>query len=240
MSRIALVTGGSGDIGSAVARLLATQGLHVHVHANSHVERALAVVDQIICAGGKADALCFDITNAESVKQALQSLPADHAVQVIVHCAGIHHDAPMAGMSFEQWQRVIDVSLTGFFHVTQPLLLPMLRTRWGRIVALSSVAGQLGNRGQANYAAAKAGLHGACLSLAKEVASRGVTVNVVAPGIIAGSMTQDAFTPDQVKALVPVARMGTPEEVAAMVGFLCSDAAGYVSGQIIGVNGAMA
>jgi 3-oxoacyl-[acyl-carrier protein] reductase len=240
MTRNALVTGGSGDLGGAIARLLAAQGLHVYVHANNHLQRAEAVVAQITAAGGTATALCFDITRNDAVIEALQKLPDDPIMQVIVHSAGIHHDAPMAGMNQAQWQQVIDVSLNGFFNVTQPLLLPMLRTRWGRIIAISSVAGQVGNRGQANYAAAKAGLHGACLSLAKEVASRGVTVNVVAPGVIAGRMTQDSFDAERVKALVPAGRMGTPEEVAAVVGFLASDAASYVSGQIIGVNGGMA
>ncbi len=240
MKRCALVTGGSGDIGAAVAKLLAAQGCFVYVHANSQPARAQTVADEIIAAGGAAQTLMFDITDVNAVQSSLQTLPESSPIQIIVHCAGIHQDAPMAGMSQDQWHQVIDVSLNGFFNVTQPLLLPMLRTRWGRIIAISSVAGQVGNRGQTNYAAAKAGLHGACLSLAREVTSRGVTANVVAPGIIAGRMTAQDFDAEKVKALVPAARMGTPEEVASVVGFLASDAASYVSGQIIGVNGAMA
>jgi 3-oxoacyl-[acyl-carrier protein] reductase len=161
-------------------------------------------------------------------------------VQIIVNNAGIHDDAPMAGMSRGQWTRVIDVSLHGFFNVTQPLLLPKARGRWGRIVSISSVAAVLGNRGQANYAAAKAALHGASRSLAREMASRGITVNVIAPGVIAGRMAADAFAPEAVRELVPAGRAGTPEEVAALAGFLCSDAASYVNGQVIGVNGGMA
>jgi 3-oxoacyl-[acyl-carrier protein] reductase len=135
---------------------------------------------------------------------------------------------------------VIDVSLHGFFNVTQPLLLPMARERFGRIVSIGSVAARLGNRGQTNYAAAKAALHGASRSLAREMASRGITVNVVAPGVIEGRMAETAFPPERIRELVPAQRAGTPQEVAALVAFLCSDAAGYINGQVIGVNGGMA
>jgi 3-oxoacyl-[acyl-carrier protein] reductase len=146
----------------------------------------------------------------------------------------------MAGMTAEQWTRVIDVSLNGFFHVTQPLLLPMIGTRWGRIVSISSLAALVGNRGQTNYAAAKAGLHGASKSLALELASRGVTVNVVAPGLIESPAARQAFTPAQVESLVPMKRVGTPEEVAALVSFLVSEQAGYITGQIIAIDGGVA
>ncbi len=158
---------------------------------------------------------------------------------VRVNNAGVYDDAPMAGMTGEQWRRVIDVSLHGFFNVTQPLLLPMMQTRWGRVINLSSVAGILGNRGQANYAAAKTGLHGATKALALEVASRGITVNVIAPGIIASRVTQGVFDDAQIKALVPMKRVGKPEEVAALAAFLACEEAGYISGQIISVNGGM-
>jgi 3-oxoacyl-[acyl-carrier protein] reductase len=161
-------------------------------------------------------------------------------VQVLVNNAGLHDDAPMAGMSETQWRRVLGVSLDGFFHVTQPLLLPMMRTRWGRIVSLSSVAGLMGNRGQANYAAAKAGLHGASKSLAIEMASRGVTVNVVAPGIIDTAMAREHFSTEQIEQWVPMKRAGTTQEVADLVAFLASDQAAYISGQVISINGAMA
>jgi len=160
-------------------------------------------------------------------------------VQIVVNNAGIHDDAPMAGMGDAQWHRVIDVSLHGFFHVTRPLLLPMSRQRWGRIISVSSVAAVLGNRGQTNYAAAKAALHGASKSLAREMASRGITANVVAPGLVEGSMLGEQFDPAQVKALVPAGRAGTPAEVAALVAFLCSELAGYINGQVIGINGGM-
>lgn len=237
--RRALVTGGSGDIGGAICHALAAAGMAVIVHANGNLARAQAVVDAIVAAGGSAQAVAFDVTDVAASGQALEALLADGPVQVVVNNAGIHDDAPMAGLDAARWQRVIDVSLNGFFNVTQPLLLPMARKRWGRIVNVSSVAAVLGNRGQTNYAAAKAGLHGASKSLAREMASRGITVNVVAPGVIEGQMAADAFPAELIKQTVPAARAGKPEEVAALVAFLCSDAAGYINGQVIGINGGM-
>jgi 3-oxoacyl-[acyl-carrier protein] reductase len=238
--RRALVTGGSGDIGGVIARTLANDGWHVHVHAHAGIARVQAIVEEIHANGGSADAIAFDITDAQATRTSVEHLLEAGPIHALVHNAGVHDDAPLAGMREEQWRRVIDVSLNGFFHVVQPLLLPMGRTRWGRIVSVSSVAATLGNRGQVNYAAAKSALHGATKSLAREMASRGITVNVVAPGVIAGRMTEAAFDDAQIKAIVPAGRAGTPEEVAAVVGFLCSDAASYVNGQIIGVNGGMA
>lgn len=236
----ALVTGGSGDIGSAICRRLASDGMHVLVHANNRPERAEAVVAEITEAGASAEVVVFDVTDSAACKEALTALSAPSPIQVVVNNAGVHDDAPMAGMSAEQWQRVLDVSLNGFFNVTQPLLLPMMSTRWGRVISLSSIAGVLGNRGQANYAAAKAGLHGASKSLAVELASRGITANVVAPGIIEGSMTGQLFDDKAIKTQVPMKRAGSADEVAALVAFLASDEAGYISGQVIGINGAMA
>ena len=235
----ALVTGGSGDIGGAICRRLAADGHHVIVHANGNLARAGQVMEAIIAAGGSAEAVAFDVADGDATASAIAALLEAGPIQVVVNNAGIHDDAPMAAMSAAQWTRVIDVSLHGFFHVTQPLLLPMARTRWGRIVSVSSVAAVTGNRGQSNYAAAKAALHGASKSLAREMASRGITVNVIAPGVIAGDMAAAAFPAEMIKQMVPAARAGTAEEVAALAGFLCSDDAGYINGQVIGINGGM-
>ncbi len=234
-----LVTGGSGDLGSAICRRLASEGLHVIVHANANLARAETVVADIRATGGSAEAVAFDVADGEATRQAIDALLQAGPIQVVINNAGIHDDGPMAGMSAAQWKRVIDVSLHGFFHVTQPLLLPMARTRWGRIVSVSSVAAVLGNRGQTNYAAAKAALHGASKSLAREMASRNITVNVVAPGVIEGSMAEETFSPESIKQLVPAGRAGKPEEVAALVAFLCREEAAYLNGQVIGINGGM-
>jgi 3-oxoacyl-[acyl-carrier protein] reductase len=237
--RRAIVTGASGDIGAAICVALAAQGCAVIAHAHANADRAQALVAQIVAQGGNAESVVFDLTDATATRAALETLLNAGPIDILVHNAGIHDDAPLAGMSDAQWHRVIDVSLHGFFHATQPLLLPMARARFGRIVAVSSVAATLGNRGQVNYAAAKSALHGAAKSLAREMASRGITVNVVAPGVIAGNMAEAAFDAAQIKQLVPAARAGTPAEVAALIAFLCSDAAGYINGQVIGINGGM-
>ncbi|RXZ43875.1 3-oxoacyl-ACP reductase FabG [Crenobacter cavernae] len=234
----ALVTGGSGGIGAAICRKLAEQGHEVLIHANSNLDRAEALAASLREEGYAARALAFDVTSPEESAAALEALLEEGPIQILVNNAGVHDDAVLPGMRAEQWHRVLDVSLNGFFHVTQPLLLPMIRTRWGRIVNISSVAGLAGNRGQVNYAAAKAGLHGATKALALEVASRGITVNAVAPGLIDTGMTEGAFDPDFIREMIPMQRAGRPEEVAALVGFLCSDDAGYISGQVMSVNGA--
>ncbi|HHW4679856.1 MAG TPA: 3-oxoacyl-ACP reductase FabG [Xylella sp.] len=237
--RRALVTGGSGELGAAICRRLVTDGLHVIIHANRNRPRADALVEHLCAEGGSAETIAFDVTSTQDSTAALEKLLQAGPIQIIINNAGIHDDTPMAGMSSMQWHRVIDVSLHGFFNVTQPLLLPMARTRWGRIVCVSSVTAVLGNRGQTNYAAAKAGLHGATRSLAREMASRGITVNAVAPGVIQSVMSGETFTPETIKQLIPAGRAGHPEEVAALIGFLCSDNAGYINAQVIGINGGM-
>ena len=238
--KTALVTGGSGAIGSAICRALAAQGLQVIVHANQRLEEAQRLAAQLQAGGAAAQAIAFDVTDRAGAAQALSRLDEQAPIQVLVNNAGVHDDAPLAGMSGSQWDRVIDVSLNGFYNVTHPLLLPMIRTRWGRIINVSSVSGVIGNRGQVNYAAAKAGLHGATMSLALELASRGITVNAIAPGVIASPVTQDAFPREVIETLVPMKRAGTTEEVAALVAFLCSEQAGYITGQVISINGGMA
>jgi 3-oxoacyl-[acyl-carrier protein] reductase len=236
----ALVTGGSGEIGAAIARRLARDGLHVVVHANARLAAAQAVVADIQASGRSAQAIAFDVTDAQASAAALADLLQDGPIQVLVKKSGIHDDAVFPGMRAEQWKRVIDVSLHGFFHVTQPLAMPMARTRWGRIISISSVAAVMGNRGQVNYAAAKGALHGASKALSLELASRGITVNVVAPGIVQSAMAKELLDDKTIAQLVPAKRAGQPDEVAALVAFLAGPDAGYISGQVISINGGMA
>jgi 3-oxoacyl-[acyl-carrier protein] reductase len=238
--RRAIVTGGGSPIGGAIASRLVADGLHVILHANSNIDRARALAHDLREAGGSAEAVGFDLTDAVTCEAALNQLLEAGPIQVLVHNAGTHDDAPMAGMTAAQWHGVIDVSLNGFFHVAQPLLLPMIGTRWGRVIAISSVSAIMGNRGQANYAAAKAGLAGAVRSLSLECASRGITANVVAPGVIESPAVDAVMTREQVARLVPARRAGRPGEVADLVGFLASDQASYITGQTISINGGLA
>ena len=235
----ALVTGGSGGIGAAICHRLAADGHHVIVHANRSRAKADAIVAAIRAKSGSAEAVAFDITDRTASAAALEALLEHGTIQILVNNAGIHDDAVFPGMTGEQWDSVLDVSLNGFFNVTQPLTMPMIRTRWGRIINISSVAGITGNRGQVNYAAAKGALHAASKSLALELASRNITVNVVAPGIIATEMIEGSFDAEAIKQIVPMKRAGKPEEVADLVAFLASTQAAYISGQVISINGGM-
>jgi 3-oxoacyl-[acyl-carrier protein] reductase len=238
--RRALVTGGASTLGAAISRCLAADGMHVIVHAHKGLAPADAVVAAIRAAGGSAQTWTCDLTDIAGTEAALQPVLADGVPQILVHCAGIHDDVPMAGMSEQQWRGVVDVSLHGFYAVARPLLLPMMATRWGRIVAISSVTAIMGNRGQANYAAAKAGLIGAVRALSLEVASRGITVNAVAPGIIDSPSVTTALDARRIAEIVPMKRSGRPEEVADLVAFVVSERAAYITGQTISINGGMA
>ena len=233
----ALVTGGSGGIGAAICRRLAADGYHVLIHAHHNIETANLLTDEIVANGGSAQALGFDVTDHNAVLDALTPLIEQTPIQVLVNNAGIHDDAVFPGMSPQQWQRVMDVSVNGFYNVTHTLIMPMIRTRWGRIINVSSIASLTGNRGQVNYAAAKGAINSATKSLALEVASRGITVNAVAPGIIDTSMSEHAFSAENIAQMVPMKRAGRPEEVADLIGFLASPQAAYISGQIISING---
>ncbi len=233
----ALVTGGSGEIGAAICRRLAAAGLQVYIHAHANPGAAQALARELRAAGFSADGIVFDVTDADQVRSQLEGLLADGAIQIVVNNAGIHDDAVFPGMTHRQWHRVMDVSVDGFFNVTQPLMMPMIRTRWGRVVNISSVSAMIGNRGQVNYSAAKGALNAATRSLALEVASRGITVNAVAPGVIATAQTRESFDAAAIERLVPMKRAGRPEEVASLVGYLVSEEASYITGQIISVNG---
>lgn len=235
----ALVTGGSGGIGSAICRRLAKDGFYVLVHANRQPVTAQDLAAELCAQGLSAEACVFDVTDGPATALALDGLLEAGPIQVLVNNAGIHDDAVFPGMQPAQWHRVIDVSLNGFFNVTQPLMLPMIRTRWGRVINITSVAGVAGNRGQVNYSAAKGALHAATKALSLEVASRGITVNSVAPGIIETGMSEAAFDAKAIAQLVPVKRAGRPDEVAGLVGYLASDEAAYITGQVISINGGM-
>ena len=235
----ALVTGASGALGTAIARRLARDGATVLLHASSRPEAIESLAETLRAAGGTAECHVFDLRSDEATAAGCAAMLAGGPVQIVVNNAGVHDDAVMPGMRAEQWHKVIDVSLNGFFRVTQPLLLPMMRTRWGRILNISSVASLTGNRGQVNYAAAKGALNSATKSLSLEVASRGVTVNAIAPGIIASPMADAVFDPAVIQQMVPMKRAGTPDEVAALTGFLAGPDAAYITGQVISINGGM-
>jgi len=239
--RTALVSGASQGIGRTIATVLAKQGARVVVAARNE-EKLATLAAEIAASGGSATTLALDLARAEELGERLKTLPEEwREVEILVNNAGITADGLLARMSLAQWQSVLDTNLTGTFALTRELVRGMIRKRWGRVITISSVVGLMGNAGQANYAAAKAGLIGFTKSLARELASRGITANAVAPGFVETAMT-DAL-PEVVRAKmlgdIPLGRFGTAEEVAAAVAYLASDEAAYVTGQVLNVSGGL-
>ncbi|MCX8071552.1 MAG: 3-oxoacyl-[acyl-carrier-protein] reductase [Candidatus Binatia bacterium] len=240
--QVALVTGGSRGIGRAIATRLARAGARVVVNYLQNQEAALATVQAISAEGGEAEAIAFDVSDAQAVQGAVKEVVGRHGrIDILVNNAGGTSDQLLLRLNEEEWDRVLRVNLTGTFLCTKAVLRSMLRSRYGRIVNISSVAGHLGNIGQTAYSAAKAGIEGFSRSLAREVATRNITVNVVAPGFIATEMVDRL--PEELKQvylqLIPMERWGKPEEVAETVLFLVQPAAAYITGQVIGVNGGL-
>jgi 3-oxoacyl-[acyl-carrier protein] reductase len=237
MTHRALVTGASRGIGAAIARALGAAGHRVVIGYRSGLDQAEAVAGEIRQAGGEAQTVGFDVADAEAVAGAYQTLQVrSDPIDIVVNNAGVIRDGLFATLSEVDWRTVLGTSLDGFYNVTRPLVLPMVRRRWGRVVNVVSCSGISGNRGQVNYSAAKAGLIGATKALAKELAGRGVTVNAVCPGIIATDMIAHTDL-EPLLSRVALGRVGTPEEVAGAVTFLVSDAAGYVTGHVLRVDG---
>jgi len=239
MGRVVLVTGGSKGIGRSIALAFAEPGTLVAVNYRNDERGAVQVVAELSKRGAEGLAVHADVTDLAQVQSMVETVLSGRTrIDVLVNNAGETADSLFVLMSFEEWRSVLDTSLQGFFNVTKPVLKRMISKRRGCIVTLSSVSARFGHRGQTNYSAAKAGLEGACRSLASEVARLGIRVNVVAPGLIETGMIQ-GFPVEMIKQIIPMGRIGLPEEVARVVRFLCSDDASYISGQVIGVNGGM-
>jgi 3-oxoacyl-[acyl-carrier protein] reductase len=240
--RRALVTGASRGIGAAIAEELAAAGCAVLINYRTEAARAAEVKARIEAAGGEAALLPFDVGDAAAASAALapyEDGQGDGAIDIVVNNAGVVRDGPFPSMARGDWELVTRTILDGFYNVTRPLVMPLVRRRWGRIVNIASLAGVVGNRGQVNYSAAKAGLIGATRSLAQELAKRNITVNAVAPGLIDTEMVKNLPLAEVTK-MIPMRRMGTAAEVAKLVGFLVSEHAAYITGQVIGINGGWA
>ena len=236
--KVALITGASRGIGAAIARTLAADGMDVVltcVHQRAAVD---ALAEELRALGGKAWVAQFDVKDAAQSKAAIEQLLAETQIHIVVNYAGVSSDAPFPALSSEAWHRVVDTTLDGFFHVTQPLVMPMVRRKWGRIINISSVAGVIGNRGQVNYSAAKAGLIGATKALAQELASRNITVNAVAPGLIDTEMIASAPI-DEILKHIPMRRVGKAQEVADLVSYLASEKSAYMTGQVLSLSGGL-
>lgn len=239
--KYALVTGGSRGIGRAVCIRLARMGYHVLINCVSRYAEARQTLEQVQAAGGSGEVLPFDVSHREQTAKVLEAWKDAHPegyIEVLVNNAGIRRDNLLALMPAEDWDSVLDITLRGFYNVTQPLLQPMLTHRYGRIVNMASVSGLRGTAGQTNYSAAKGGIIAATKALAQEVARRGVTVNAVAPGFIRTDMV-DGLDEDSLRKTIPTGRFGEAEEVAALVGFLASREAGYITGEVVSINGGL-
>jgi 3-oxoacyl-[acyl-carrier protein] reductase len=235
----ALITGGSRGIGAAIAEALARSGHPVVLNYKSNQAAAEEVKGRIEAAGGEVELSQFDVAESKETREAIERLLKDERpIGILVNNAGVSRDAAFPAMNEEEWQLVIRTTLDGFYNVTQPLVMPMVRRKWGRIINISSVSGVVGMRGQANYSAAKAGLIGATKTLAQELGKRNITVNAVAPGLIQTEMIKDVVL-ESVLPMIPMRRVGQPHEVAELVAFLASDRAAYITGQVIGINGGL-
>lgn len=233
-----LVTGASRGIGKAIALYLAENGYNLVLHCSKNAERLNDLKSEIESKGVKARALAFDISNrAEAEKVLLNDIETNGVYYGIVLNAGIAMDNPFPAMEDNEWDKVLDTNLGGFYNVIRPIIMPLIQAKKGRIVVMSSISGQCGNRGQVNYSASKAGLIGAAKALSQEVAKRHITVNCVAPGVIETEMTEDL--PQEVVKQIPMKRMGSAKEVASAVNYLLSEDAGYITGQVVAINGGL-